>query len=81
MYAILKDDQLITQGYNGARFVTAVDGPSVYQVRTCRRRGDVVEFGVGDVEVTSEDILLSEYTLVAYPVEITDYRPVMLTVD
>lgn len=76
MYAILRNNQLITQGHDGEQFITDVDEPGIYQVQTCMTRGDVVEFGSGTVEVTEEDL---SFTAVLEWLRITDYKVEILT--
>ncbi len=78
MYATLRDSQLITPGHDGAELITDVDGPGVYQVRTCRERDGVVEFGSGLVTVDSVALYLGNHHLGEFRLSITDHKIVAL---
>ncbi len=77
-YAILKDNKLITPGHAGAELITDVDGPGAYQVRTCRERGGVVEFGSGLVMVEKFHLGLHVLKHPPYQLTITDHKVVAL---
>lgn len=76
MHATLKNNQLITPAHDG-EFVVDVDGPGVYEVKTCSQWGDVIRLGVGTVEVTESDLL---FTAPLEWMTIENHRVVILTV-
>lgn len=79
MYATLHNHKLTTPGYNGEQFIIHVDGPGIYQVRTCTTRGDVVEFGSGIVKVELYHLPLHILKPPPYQLRIEDHKVEILT--
>jgi len=77
MHATLRNNKLYTPARDG-EFVTDVDGPGVYEVNTCRERGNVVEFGAGTVEVTEEDLGIA-FALDTWGLPVENHRVIALT--